>query len=238
VIIVAQGTGSNAVPQWMTPSHLPGQGDLLTWCQTMGPATAMVLILAGVVYLIYGRGLYQWLVTLNAAVVGAYFGSRLGGGDASMVGAMLGGVLAGAVAWPYTKYSVAATGGAFGVAVGATMWRLFDGDPHYAWAGGMTGMVFFGMLSFILFDMSVLVFMCGQGAAMLVFGLLGMAYKYPDMARQIGGLLGGRPMLLPVVIAGAAGAGWWWQRKSGGAAPAAGGGGGGGGGGKGGKDAR
>lgn len=229
---MAQGTPSTSVPQWITPSHWPGQGDLLSWCQNMGPATAMVLILAGVIYLTYGKGLYRWLVTLNAAVIGAYFGSYIaGGGQGSMAGALLGGVLAGALAWPFTKYSVAITGGLFGVAVGATVWRLADLDPHFAWAGGMTGMVFFGMLTFILADMSILVFMCGQGAAMLVFGILGMAYKYPDMARQIGQVLSARPMLLPIVIGGAAGAGWWWQRKHGRAAPS------GGGGGKGGKDA-
>jgi hypothetical protein len=191
-------------------------------------------MLAGVIYLTYGKGLYRWLVTFNAAIVGGYFGSLIGdGGQSSIVGALLGGVVAGAIAWPFTKYSVAATGGLFGVAVGATVWRLADLDPRFAWAGGMTGMVFFGMLTFILADASILVFMCGQGAAMLVFGILGMAYKYPDVARQIGGALSSRPMLLPIIIAGAAGAGWWYQRKhgGGGAAPS-------GGGGKGGKDAR
>lgn len=215
---MAQGSTQANVPQWLTPSHWPGQGDLLTWCQNMGPATAMVLILAGALYLAWGKSMYRWLVTLNAAFVGAYFGSLIGaGGQSSLAGALLGGVVAGAVAWPFTKYSVAITGGLFGIAVGATVWRLCDLDPRFAWSGGLCGMVFFGMLSFLLFDMSVIVFMCGQGAAMLVFGLLGMAYKYPDIARQIGQTLAARPMLLPIVIASAAGLGWWWQRKHGGA---------------------
>jgi hypothetical protein len=224
------------MPEWTTPAHWPGQGDLLTWCQTMGPAMAMVLMLAGVVYLTCGKGLYRWLVTFNAAVVGGYVASIvIDGTQGSMAGAVIGSVLAAAIAWPFTKYSVAGTGGLFGIALGATVWRLCDLEPRFAWAGGMTGMVFFGMLSFILFDMSVLVFMCGQGAAMLVFGILGMAYKYPDIAQQIGRALSGKPLMLPIIISGAAGAGWWWQRKSGGSGPSPAGGGGGGG--KGGKDA-
>lgn len=220
------------MPQWIVPSHWPGQGDLLTWCQTMGPATAMILILGGVVYLIYGRSLYKWLVTLNAALIGAYFATRIGDGQGAIIAALLGGVLAGALAWPFTKYSVAITGGLFGVAVGATIWRLCDLEPQFSWSGGMIGMVFFGMLSFILFDMSVLVFMCGQGAAMLVFGILGMAYKYPDIAQQVGHSFSVRPMLLPILVAGTGVAGWWWQRKHGGSPASS------GGGGKGGKDAR
>jgi hypothetical protein len=193
----------------------------------------MILIFAGFIYLIYGKGLYRWLVTFNAAVIGGYFGMHFtDGAQGSMAGALLGGVLAGAIAWPFGKYAVAITGGLFGIAVGATAWRLSDLDPHFAWSGGMIGMVFFGMLSFLLFDMSVLVFMCGQGAAMLVFGLLGMAYKYPDIAQQIGHSLSGRPMALPIIISAAAATGWWWQRKHGKSpAPS-------GGGGKGGKDAR
>lgn len=229
---MASATSGSGVPQWITPSHWPGQGDLLTWCQNMGPAMAMVLILAGVVYLAYGKSLSRWLVTLNIAIIGAYFGSCIGDGQGSVAGALIGGALAGAIAWPFPKYAVAITGGLFGIAVGATVWRLSDLDPHFAWAGGMTGMVFFGMLTFILADMSLLVFMCGQGAAMLVFGILGMAYKYPDIARQVGDALGSRPMALPIIIAAAAGAGWWYQRKHGGSGPAPS-----PGGGKGGKDA-
>lgn len=185
----------------------------------------MVLIFAGVVYLIYGKSLYRSLVTLNAAVIGAYFGSLMGGGQAAMFGAIMAGVVAGALAWPFNKYAVLVTGGLFGIAVGATVWRLADLDPRFAWSGGLCGMIFFGMLSFVLFDMSVLVFMCGQGAFMLVFGILGMAYKYPDIANQVGRSLSARPMALPIIITGAAAAGWWFQRKSGGGAAPAGGGG-------------
>ncbi len=51
-------------------SRYPEQGDLLTFCMNMGLGTAVLLMLVGAVYLMYGWSLFKGLVTLNAAAVG------------------------------------------------------------------------------------------------------------------------------------------------------------------------
>jgi hypothetical protein len=183
------------------PAHWPGQGDLLTWCQHMGPLTAALLVLAGVVYLLFGIYAYRGLVSVNAAVAGAYIGALLGekGGNA-MAGALVGGFIATAITWPMMKYAVAIMGGVFGGLLGASIWRAIGLDAQFAWAGGGMGLIFFGMLSFLLFRGSVMMFTSLQGSVMLVFGLLGLIYKYQDVAPKLTSSLHEMSFLLPLAI--------------------------------------
>lgn len=183
------------------PTHWPGQGDLLHWCQTMGPAIAALLILAGVIYLLFGVYMFRVLVMLNAALLGAYLGALLGShGRAPAAGAFLGGFTAAAITWPLMKHAVAVMGALFGAILGASLWRTCGLEPQYAWAGGMTGMVGFGMLTFILFRGSVMMFTSLQGAVMLVFGILGLIYKYQDLAPSVTDHITFQPFILPSII--------------------------------------
>ena len=183
------------------PTRWPAQGDLLSWSQNMGALTAALLVLAGVVFLLYGVYAYRTLVTLNAAVLGAYIGGLLGekAGNA-VAGSMVGAFAAAAIAWPLMKYSVAVMGGVFGLLLGASIWRSTGLEPSYAWSGGLTGLIFFGMLSFLLFRGSVMMFTAIQGAVMLVFGMLGLLYKYQELAPRVSESLSIRPFLLPLFI--------------------------------------
>ena len=60
------------------PDHWPAQGDLLTWCQQIGPGTATLLVLMGIVYLRFGYNIFKALVMLNAALVGGMIGAMIG----------------------------------------------------------------------------------------------------------------------------------------------------------------
>jgi hypothetical protein len=91
-------------------------------------------------------------------------------------------------------------GGIFGMLLGASVWRSLGLDPAYAWAGGLSGLIFFGMLSFVLFRGSVMMYTSLQGAVMLVFGLLGMIYKYQGIAQQVTDNLSLKPFILPICI--------------------------------------
>ena len=51
--------------------QFPHQTDLLTWSQQMSPGVAAFLIMAGIVYLLFGFQIFKGLVLLNAAVFGA-----------------------------------------------------------------------------------------------------------------------------------------------------------------------
>src|ERR1700722_10957685 len=156
-----------------TGDHWPGQLDLLNWCHNMHAGTAVMLILLGIIYLVFGYYLFKTFVTLNMAVLGAYFGHALTHNTtAPWAGAVFGAFIAAALAWPLMKYSVALMGGLFGAVLGASIWRVTNLPPDLHWAGALTGMIGFGLLSFVIFKHSVMLFLCLQGAVMLVLGAL------------------------------------------------------------------
>src|SRR6476646_9578485 len=74
----AAAAGANAATDaaaglFPIPHHWPLQGDLLAWCHTMGPGIAVLLIIGGIIYLLFGYHIFKALVTLNSAILGAYF---------------------------------------------------------------------------------------------------------------------------------------------------------------------
>lgn len=202
---------------WLrAPWMLPEQADLLQWCRDMNPGAATLLVVAGVVYLLFGFYMFKWLVTLNAALVGAYIGSLIGRtGDAAVAGAFMGGFTAAAATWPLMKYAVTIMGGVFGALLGISIWRSTGLDPHYAWSGGLTGLIFFGMLSFLVFRVSVMSYTSLQGSVMLIFGILSLIYKSPDVAGRLTDAMTFKPFILPAAIFIPAICGMFYQAQSG-----------------------
>ncbi|HSU68035.1 MAG TPA: hypothetical protein VLJ39_14255 [Tepidisphaeraceae bacterium] len=191
-----------AWPIWFKPpEHWPAQTDLIAWCQHMGPGLAALLIALGIVYLLFGFKLFRVLMMLNAAALGAALGFGLGQrteiGFALMV---LCGFVAAAITWPMMKWAVAVLGGIAGALLGASVWQTFGLDPSFAWSGALTGLVLFGLLSFIIFRGSVTMYMSLQGAAMLIFGVLGMVCKYEQIAPKVTHTMAIRPFLLPMAV--------------------------------------
>ena len=91
-------------------------------------------------------------------------------------------------------------GGIVGAMVGAGIWKMAGQDPNFAWAGAMTGLVAFGLFSFILFRGSVMMYTSLQGSLMLIVGALGLAFKYQEMAPKIVQSLNSQPMALPLLL--------------------------------------
>lgn len=202
------------MPQWILsvepnqtwtsafPMQWPHQVDLLSWCQQMTPAVATVLIMSGIVYLLFGFRIFKAIVLLNAAVVGGCLGAKvpMEHQETSIAVALICAVFAAAIAWPTMKYAVALMGGLFGAALGASIWHTVDLDPHLVWAGAMVGLVAFGLFAFILFRGSVMMFTSLQGSFMLVFGLLGLIYKYQQVAPNVSRHLAEQSFLLPAAV--------------------------------------
>jgi len=188
--------------EWLkSPFHWPEQTDLIGWCQHMGPGLAALLIALGVVYLLFGFKLFRVLMMLNAAAIGAAIG--IGFGQKTEIGfalMVLCGFVAAAVTWPLMKWAVAIFGGLAGALLGASLWQTFGLDSHFAWSGALTGLVLFGLLSFIIFRGSVTMYMSLQGAAMLILGLLGMICKYEQIAPKVTNTMAIRPFLLPMAV--------------------------------------
>lgn len=183
------------------PVHWPAQMDLIEWCQRMPPLVAALLLLFGIIYLMFGVNWYKWLVTINAALLGGYIGLRLGRmTDGPLVGAFIGAFTAAAVTLPLMKWCVAVMGGIYGGLLGAAIWRSFGLEPQFAWAGALSGLIFFGMLSFIIFRGSIIAYMSLQGSVMTIFGLLGLIFKSTAVAPQIAQHLQLKPFILPAAI--------------------------------------
>ncbi len=199
--MVSQSIKNSAAFFSDVPTSWPQQHDLLTWCRQMTPGVAAGLIIVGIVYLLFGYQIFKVVVLLNAAVIGAYFGAYLGQeGDAATIGAVIVAVAAAAIAWPTMKYAVAIMGGLFGALLGASIWRGVNLDPNLVWAGALMGLAGFGMISFIVFRGSVMMYTSLQGAFMMVFGILGLIYQYSDAAKQVTEHLKIQPVLLPASI--------------------------------------
>lgn len=183
------------------PVHWPAQMDLIEWCQAMPPLVAALLLIFGLIYLMFGVTWYKWLVTINAALLGGYLGLRLGKmTDGPLVGAFIGAFTAAAVTLPLMKWCVAVMGGIYGGLLGAAIWRSFGLEPQFAWAGALSGLIFFGMLSFIIFRGSIIAYMSLQGSVMTIFGLLGLIFKSTAVAPQIAQHLQLKPFILPAAI--------------------------------------
>jgi hypothetical protein len=217
----AAPAGVNAMDWMKLPDHWPAQGDIITWCQNMTPAAATLLVMFGLVYLLFGWYIFKILVTLNAALVGAAIGALLGSkANSTGAGALIGGFVAAALTWPLMKWAVAIMGGLFGAVLGASLWRAFNLDPHFAWAGGLSGMILLGLLSFIIFRGSVIMYMSLQGAVMFITGALSLILKYPSIGKQIADSMSSKPFILPAAIFIPATIGLIFQQSQLGPAPA------------------
>lgn len=198
---------------FQVPDHWPGQLDLVQWCSQMGPALAAVLIVAGVIYLLFGYKSFKTLMVVNGAVVGAIAGAILGDKVGALIPlAIVGAVLMAAVVWPTMKHSVAVMGAIFGALVGATVWHSVGLEPRFAWSGAAIGLVAGGLLCFILFRGCVVMYTSLQGAVMLIFGVLALILKYQDISPHVGHYLTLKPFLLPLCIFIPAVAGMMYQQ--------------------------
>ncbi|HLL88598.1 MAG TPA: DUF4203 domain-containing protein [Tepidisphaeraceae bacterium] len=185
----------------VSDARWPENDDLLQGCEEMNVGWATILLMAGVVYLLWGYQIFKWLVTLNAAALGAYLGWLLGrNAEAAVPCAVVGGFVCAVVAWPTMKYAVAVMGGLFGAVLGAMLWTTFKLDPNFAWSGAGMGLILFGLLSFIVFRGSVMVYTSLQGAVMLILGVLGLIFKINDVAPEVTRKIEVAPFLVPMAL--------------------------------------
>jgi hypothetical protein len=183
-------------------TRFPAQQDFLTWCQQMGTGSAILIVIIGVVYLMYGWTMFRGLVLLNAMLIGAYVGVLVGSRYSTypLAGGLIGAVVAGITTWPLMKWAVAVIGGLVGAVLGASVWMAAGLEPTYSWAGALTGLVGFGLFSFILFRASIIMYTSLQGATMVVMGLLGLTFKYPELAQKVTSSLATQPLMFPIAV--------------------------------------
>jgi hypothetical protein len=168
---------------------------------SLGLREALVLIAFGAVCIFYGWRIFRVLVVITCAVIGMVLGMRFGIRFGSQVwGGVLGLLLFGIIAFPFTKWAVSIMGALAGGFVTAGIWYACGLPNDLIWAGALMGVIAGGMISFIIFKISVMLFTCLAGITMLIIGVFALFNLYPPSSQTIHDLVLGHRWFMPVAL--------------------------------------
>ena len=209
---------------------VPSRDEVLTRLGHLEPYQAAILLVAGVVYMLWGLKIFRSLVTLNLAALGFALGSAAATmlaeshqGDTHLwwlYGGLIGAVVLGALAWPMMKFAVALMGAAAGAFAGYHLWQYIaimqshQDWLRYNWAGGLAGLLLVGTLTLVLFRFVIMLFTSLQGAVLAMAGSAALVLhndSWRDAARDH--LLHDRH-LLPLLVIGTTLVGFLFQAIS------------------------
>lgn len=186
VYLTLATVGTTANPQMAEPGFWPSQANFHLWCQNMELTTAGLLIIGGVIFAFFGYSMHRLLIALTCGVIGAYFGGYAGESlGIHWPGLIVGALVLGMIGWFVTAWMAALVGALAGALLGASLWNMGLLDPTYAWAGALIGAITIGVLAFVIFRVSVIIFTSVQGAAMFMLGMLGIAYRFEELRPAI-----------------------------------------------------
>ena len=158
---------------------------------------------------------YKWyrVTTIGLALIlGLFAGYILGqhiGAPFIVAGCL--GALCFAVAFPLLKYAVAALGGLAGAFIGANTWHALalginnvvgpESVPVDAyWAGALAGLMFCGMLAFILFKLSIVLYTSVSGSTIAVIGTLALLLSIEPWQQAVIAALTDSPAVVPILV--------------------------------------
>jgi len=195
----------------LTALEMPSQSEFIRYLAELGSLQGVILIIIGVVFLLQGWKAFKILVVANAAFLGGtagmLLGERLGGQNMPVFGAMAGGVLLAALSWPLIRGAVSLMGALAGGLMGYCIWSYASNAVgrsdlgQHAWAGAVIGLVGLGLLAFVVFQLTVIIFTAFQGSMMIVSGLITLLLKHGGIHNNLRETLSGNVHLLPLLIA-------------------------------------
>lgn len=193
------------------PDTLAHPGPLMHNLQSLSVVWAVVFVIAGVVCLLNGYKLYRWVTVIAGLLLGILAGYYLGQkiqAEAIVAGCL--GLLAGVLCLPLMKYAVAAMGGLAGAFIGANAWSSIarlavDGQAGEQaaanfWVGALMGLIVFGMLSFIVFKFSVVIFTTVSGSTLAVMGLVALLLQVPAWRGAISDHVTAHAAIVPILV--------------------------------------
>lgn len=172
---------------------------------------AAIFVAVGITCMLRGFKVYRWVVVLAALLTGLGVGYKLGQEvEAELIVAGCLGVLLAVVAWPLMKYAVAIVGGVAGLFLGANAWSAlshYSLSHHWAikivdmpWLGALVGLMIFGMLAFIVFELSVVLFTSISGSMLAVIGSVALLLQLSPWQTAIAQNLSNKPLALPMIV--------------------------------------
>ncbi len=193
------------------PDALAQPESLVEHLQALSVVWAVVFLIVGLLCLLNGYRFYRTATVAIALMIGLFAGYWLGQQiQAPMVVAGCLGLLLGAIAFPLMKFAVAIFGGLSGAFVGANLWAGFASALNRAadttipvdafWVGALVGLMLFGMLAFILFKLSVVLFTSVSGATIAVLGGLALLLSFDPWAETIKSGLTASQLVIPLLV--------------------------------------
>jgi len=195
------------------PDTLAHPDQLMPHLQSMSVIWAVVFLTAGLVCILNGYKFYKPVTVVLALLIGASVGWALGQriqAESYITAGCLGALLA-AACLPLMKYAVSIMGGLSGSFIGANAWtavgRLMaegSGKVNNAadtcWIGALIGLVVFGMLAFILFKLSVVLFTSVSGSTLAVLGAMALLLQVPQWQSSVTRSMSSHTIVLPLLV--------------------------------------
>ena len=172
---------------------------------------AVVFIIIGVLCLFNGYKFYKLTTVMLALLMGLFAGYWMGEKIEApfIVGGCLGLLLA-VIAYPLMKYAVAVFGGLAGAFIGANLWAGFasalNKGAHMSvpvdayWVGALIGLIVCGMLAFILFKLSVVMFTSVSGSTIAVLGVLALLLSFQPWQESVADGLKANQLVIPLLV--------------------------------------
>jgi hypothetical protein len=188
--------------------EISGKAKPVAWEQefwrhivTLGLRESLVLLAFGSVCIFYGWRIFRILVVICCAFIGMLLGMWVGAKAGSQLwGGVFGAILLAIVAFPLTKWAVCILGALAGGILTGGVWYALGLPSEYIWAGALVGVVAGGMISFIVFKISIMLFTCLAGVTMILAGILALFYMYQPSARTVQDLVLHNQWFLPAAI--------------------------------------
>ncbi|MEM9419835.1 MAG: hypothetical protein AAGA25_12415 [Planctomycetota bacterium] len=185
--------------------------------QALGAVWAVVFVIVGVLCMFNGYKFYK-LATISIALLlgmfaGYWFGGKIG---APYIVAGCLGVLLATLAFPLMKYAVSVFGGLAGAFVGANLWAgmahainkiaseggqvrsIIPADEY--WLGALLGLLICGMLAFILFKLSVVMFTSVSGSTIAMMGVLALLLSFEPWRQTVSDGLTSSQLVIPLLV--------------------------------------
>jgi len=208
-------------------------GDMVTALQSMSVVWAVVFLTAGITCLFNGYKFYKSVTVIAALAMGMFLGYYLGkkvNAEYIVAGCM--GVLFAVGCYPLMKYAVAVFGGLVGAFLGANLWSAVarivaennGGNAQVAehyWIGALIGLLICGMLAFILFKLSVVLFTSVSGSTIAVLGAVALLLQVPAWQEPVSQSISAHAVIIPLLVMVPAVIGFILQETPAGAAGAA-----------------
>jgi len=202
-------------------------GTLMDHLQRLSIVWSVIFIVAGILCMITGYRFYRTATVILALAIGATTGYALGMKISApyIVAGSLGLLLA-VACFPMMRASIAIMAGIAGAWVGANVWTAVShivnkGDAAAAanaaghhWVGALIGMIVCGMLAFILFKLTVVLFTSVSGSTLAVLGFLALILQFKPWQEEVRSGLSAHALIIPILVIAAAGIGLILQESA------------------------